>query len=145
MGNVGSIKNMIQYLGFSDVEISADKERILKSTHLILPGVGSYDEGMKNLEERGLGKIIKKYAIELKKPILGNCLGMQLLGTSSEEGTRAGLALIDFHNVKFRLEQKFKIPHMGWNTIKVNQFENPLLRDLIMIIVITLSIVIMQL
>ncbi len=130
MGNVGSIKNMIEYLGFADVEISSDEERILKSTHLILPGVGSFDEGMKNLEERGLDKIIRKYALELKKPIMGICLGMQLLGNSSEEGVKPGLSLIDFHNIRFRLDQGLKIPHMGWNTIKVKKTENPLLKEL---------------
>ena len=130
MGNVGSIKNMIEYLGFTDVKISSDEKRILNSSHLILPGVGSFDEGMKNLETRGLDKLIKKYALELRKPLLGICLGMQLLGNSSEEGIRNGLSIIDFETVKFRQEKNLKIPHMGWNTIQIKQSNNPLLKDL---------------
>jgi len=129
-GNVGSIKNMIEYLGFNDVEISSDENRILNSTHLILPGIGSFDEGMKNLEKKGLDKIIREYAIKLKKPLLGICLGMQLLGLSSEEGTKPGLGLIPFHSIKFRLNNGLKVPHMGWNTIFIKQPESPLLKEM---------------
>lgn len=130
MGNVGSIKNMLEYLGFNDVEISGDQERILKSTHVILPGVGAFDEGMKNLEARKLDVILKEYALKLKKPLLGICLGMQLLGNSSEEGIKKGLGLIDFYNIKFRLNNGLKVPHMGWNTINIKNSHNPLLKDL---------------
>jgi len=127
LGNVGSIKNMLEFLGFDDVEISSSKDRILSSTHVILPGVGSFDEGMRNLESRGLDIIIKEYANVLKKPILGICLGMQLLGNSSEEGSKAGLGLIDFINVKFKNQTGYKVPHMGWNYIKIKQATNPIL------------------
>lgn len=130
MGNVGSIKNMIEHLGFNDVEISCDEDRILKSTHLILPGVGSFDEGMKNLEVRGLDKVLKKYALELKKPLFGICLGMQLLGNRSEEGTRKGLSLIDFETVKFRTSKELKIPHMGWNNTNIKINNHPLFKEL---------------
>lgn len=119
MGNVGSIKNMLLFMGYDDVEISYNKDRILDSTHLILPGVGSFDEGMKMLEERNLAEIIKYYVNELRKPLLGICLGMQLLGNSSEEGKKKGLGLIDFDNVKFSNEKGLKIPHMGWNYVNV--------------------------
>lgn len=127
MGNVGSIKNMLEYIGCTDVLITNDKEVILNSSHVILPGVGSFDEGMKNLEIRGLDIILKEYALSLKKPLLGICLGMQLLGKSSEEGIRKGLGLINFDNIKFRLDNGLKIPHMGWNTISVIDQSNPLL------------------
>ena len=130
MGNVGSIKNMLEYLGFNDVEISSDHSRILNSSHVILPGVGSFDDGMKNLENRGLDKVLKQYALVLGKPLLGICLGMQLLGVSSEEGYRKGLGLIDFYNVKFKLSSGLKIPHMGWNTIDVKKPLNPLLDEI---------------
>jgi hypothetical protein len=70
LGNVGSIKNMIEFLGYTDVEISSNHERILSSSHLILPGVGSFDQGMLNLNSLGLDLIIKKYALNLKKPLL---------------------------------------------------------------------------
>ena len=130
MGNVGSIKNMLEYLGYADVEISCDKNRILASSHVILPGVGSFDEGMKNLEIRGLDIILKDYALNLKKPLLGICLGMQLLGMSSQEGKKKGLCLIDFHNIRFNLSNGLKIPHMGWNVVQIKNKENNLTRDL---------------
>lgn len=130
MGNVGSIKNMLEHLGYDDVEISSNYERIMSSTHVILPGVGSFDEGMKNLESRGLDIVLKKYVNQLKRPLLGICLGMQLLGTSSEEGTKQGLGLIDFYNVKFKLNNGLKIPHMGWNTIEVKNPLNKLLNGI---------------
>jgi glutamine amidotransferase len=130
MGNVGSIKNMLEYLGFTDVEVSCDRGRILESSHVILPGVGSFDEGMKGLEARGLDVILNEYANILKKPLLGICLGMQLLGTSSEEGSKKGLGLIDFHSIKFKLSSGLKVPHMGWNTIHVQNPNNPLTREL---------------
>lgn len=130
MGNVGSIYNMLDYLGYDDVAISSSRERVMKSTHVILPGVGSFDEGMKNLESRGLDKVIKEYSEILKKPLLGICLGMQLLGNSSEEGTKKGLGLIDFHSIKFKIGNGLKIPHMGWNTIHVVNLNNPLTKGL---------------
>jgi glutamine amidotransferase len=130
LGNVGSIKNMIEYLGYHDVEISSDHERILNSTHLILPGVGSFDQGMHNLTSLGLDKVIKTYALKIKKPLLGICLGMQLLGRSSEEGIKPGLSLIDFHNIKFKVEQPLKIPHMGWNSVTVKKLDSPIVHGL---------------
>jgi glutamine amidotransferase len=130
LGNVGSIKNMIEFLGFNDVEISSNHDRILNSTHLILPGVGSFDQGMVNLTGLGLDVIIKKYVLNLKKPLLGICLGMQLLGHSSEEGSKLGLGLIPFKNIKFKLERPFKIPHMGWNTVSIKQPHSPLLQGM---------------
>lgn len=130
LGNVGSIKNMIEFLGYTDVEISANHERILNSSHLILPGVGSFDQGMLNLTELGLDIVIKNYALNLKKPLLGICLGMQLLGHSSEEGVKPGLSLIDFHNIKFKVPQPLKIPHMGWNTVIVKKHDSPLVQGI---------------
>lgn len=130
MGNVGSIYNMLDYLGYDDIEISSSKDRILNSTHVILPGVGSFDEGMKNLESRGLDLILKEYVSVYNKPLLGICLGMQLLGNTSEEGIKKGLGLIDFYNIKFKSDHGLKIPHMGWNTIKIINKDSPLLKDL---------------
>jgi len=126
MGNVGSIKNMLEYLGFNAI-ITKDHDLLEKSTHLILPGVGSFDQGMNNLHSNNLVSFLEK----TKKPLLGICLGMQLLGIDSEEGLRSGLNLIPFHNVKFKFENKeLKVPHMGWNTIQVINEKNPLLREM---------------
>ena len=126
MGNVGSIKNMLEYLGFNAI-ITKDFDLLEQSTHLILPGVGSFDQGMINLHSNHLVNFLK----ETKKPLLGICLGMQLLGIDSEEGVERGLDLIPFHNVKFKFENKeLKIPHMGWNTIQVINENNLLLRGM---------------
>jgi glutamine amidotransferase len=130
LGNLGSIKNMIDFLGYENVQISSDHERILKSSHLILPGVGSFDEGMLNLTSLQLDRVIKNYVLNLKRPLLGICLGMQLLGCTSEEGTKTGLSLINFDNVKFKVSQPLKIPHMGWNTVIVKKTNSPLVQGL---------------
>jgi len=130
LGNVGSIKNMIEYLGFKDVHITSNHDEIFNASHIILPGVGSFDQGMMNLTQRNLDKTLKSIAFETKKPLLGICLGMQLLGHSSEEGFKPGLGLIPFKNIKFKLERPFKIPHMGWNTVSIKQPQSPLLQGM---------------
>ena len=123
MGNVGSIKNMYHHIGIDDAYISRDIDLINKATHIILPGVGSFDTGMDNLERYSLIDVIYNNVINKGKPILGICLGMQLLGNGSEEGKKEGLRLIDFNSVKFDVEKmsenKLKIPHMGWDFVEV--------------------------
>ena len=126
MGNVASIKNMLEHIGF-EAMITHDFEQLSKASQLILPGVGSFDHGVNSLKERGLFDYLK----QSNKPILGICLGMQLLGNQSEEGNEKGLELIDFDNVKFKFEdQKLKVPHMGWNDVKVKKIKNPILKDI---------------
>jgi imidazole glycerol-phosphate synthase subunit HisH len=115
MGNVGSILNIIRKVGGNAI-VSSDPDIIAKATKLILPGVGSFDEGMKKLEP--LRKIIEKKVLCDKVPILGICLGMQLMTQSSEEGILPGLGWIEGTTIKFSLDKQFKIPHMGWNYIK---------------------------
>jgi len=128
MGNVGSIKNMIEYIGGEDVIITSDEKIILEADYLILPGVGSFDMGMKNLHEKKLIEPIKYFANVLKRPILGICLGMQLLGKCSQEGELAGLDLIPFKNVRFDFKDNIdlKIPHMGWDIISIRNEDSPL-------------------
>lgn len=116
MGNLGSIANMIKKVG-SKCKITSDIEEIKKATRLILPGVGSFDNGMKNLKELGMIEVLNKKILIEKTPILGICLGMQLMTKSSEEGKLAGLGWIDAQTKKF-VSDTLKIPHMGWNIIK---------------------------
>lgn len=122
LGNLGSIANMLKVIGEKNI-ITDDKETILSADKLILPGVGAFDAGMKNLKEKGLTKVINKAALEDKKPILGVCLGMQLLGMESEEGNLKGLGLIPFTSRKFQFfgETKLAIPHMGWDIVNFIQ------------------------
>lgn len=121
VGNVHSILNMFKKIGV-EAKLSESPEELLLADKVILPGVGSFDYGMKQLKETGYYDFVLKYAKEIKRPLLGICLGMQMLGLSSEEGSEPGLGLIPFKNVKFRFEDtKLKVPHMGWNIVKSNK------------------------
>lgn len=129
LGNLGSIQNMLKKIGCSDVIISSDRSEINKADKLILPGVGAFDNGMSKINESGLLDVLNENALVKKKPVLGICLGMQLLTKGSEEGKLKGLGWIDAETIKFSFGSGFdlKIPHMGWNFIKVAQ-QHPLVR-----------------
>lgn len=122
MGNLGSVKNMLLRVG-SDAEIIRTKHELLEAEKLILPGVGSFDAAMKNLEERDLISALNKKVLEDKVPILGICLGMQLLLESSEEGVKAGLGWVRGSCRRFEPDQEagLKVPHMGWNHVRFMQ------------------------
>ncbi|MBN8696783.1 MAG: imidazole glycerol phosphate synthase subunit HisH [Bacteroidetes bacterium] len=130
IGNVGSIKNMLKKVG-SKSQITSDLNEIKKADKLILPGVGSFDFGMTQLKNSNLISILNQKVLVEKKPILGICLGMQLLTKSSEEGKEAGLGWVDARTLKFKFEDdiNLKVPHMGWNDIQIKK-DSKLLRDL---------------
>ena len=118
LGNLGSIQNMIKKLGHISI-ISSNKEEISKATKLILPGVGSFDKGMHELNKTGLTELLDVLVLINKVPVLGICLGMQLMTNSSEEGLEKGLGWIDAKVKKFLFENKYlKVPHMVWNYIR---------------------------
>lgn len=117
LGNLESIVNMLKKLGHKS-KISQNQEDLLNASKLILPGVGSFDTGMNNLNQRGYTEVLQKKVIEDKTPIIGICLGMQLLANSSEEGIQRGLGWINGRSVKFN-HNSLKVPHMGWNNIKL--------------------------
>ena len=119
MGNLGSIKNMLSFLGHDSI-ISNKKKDIDNSDFLILPGIGKFDHAIDNIDKLNLEEVIKKNVLDKKIPILGICLGMQLMCLRSEEGTKKGLSLIDYDVKKFKFEKKnnLKVPHMGWNFLK---------------------------
>jgi glutamine amidotransferase len=127
LGNLGSIKNMFKKIG-AEAVISAGRSDIDKADKLIMPGVGNFDQGMRNLQALGLPPVLENKVIQKKAPILGICLGMQLFARKSEEGESRGLEWIDAEAVRFRFEndeKHLKIPHMGWNLVKICQ-RNPL-------------------
>ena len=131
MGNLGSILNMLKKIG-AEAIISSSPQDISRADKLILPGVGAFDAGLKNLDERGLIPVLQNLVIKKKIPILGICLGMQLMTKSSEEGSRPGLGWIDATTVRFKCgkeEQNLKIPHMGWNVIQWRK-ESVLFKDM---------------
>ena len=108
---------MLSYLGI-DAVISDDINTLKSADRLILPGVGHFAHGMHQLEAIGMSDIIKEHALTAQRPILGICLGMQLMTKFSEEGDVDGLGLIDAQTKKFQLQDKsLKIPHMGWNEV----------------------------
>jgi glutamine amidotransferase len=116
-GNIGSIENMIKRCGGKSLITSCPVE-IDKAKKLIIPGVGSFDFGMNKLKENGLIEILNKKVIKEKIPVLGICLGMQLMTLESEEGEELGLGWINAKVKKFQSEDSNnRIPHMGWNLI----------------------------
>lgn len=119
MGNLGSIQNMFKYIGVES-KIESDPDKIKNATKILLPGVGSFDTAMKKIAEKGLLEILNEKALKEQIPVLGICLGMQLLTNSSEEGIFQGLGWIPAKTMSFkdRIDKKYKIPHMGWNIVK---------------------------
>lgn len=128
VGNLASVYNMFKKIGVNDVRITSKTDEIQQAKKIILPGVGAFDTGMKNLESSGLIPTLNQKVLEEKIPVLGICLGMQLLTKQSEEGQKKGLGWIDAETKKFNFDpsQNLKIPHMGWNYIKVKK-NNPLI------------------
>ena len=117
LGNVGAIKNMLRKIGV-DSKVSNKKNDILSATKLILPGVGSFDTGMINIKKKGILNCIEKKVKKEFIPILGICLGMQMMMQRSDEGKQKGLGWIKGEVKKFRFNE-LKVPHMGWNKINV--------------------------
>ena len=130
MGNLGSILNMLKKISAPAI-ISSDAEEIRRADKLILPGVGAFDNGMINLDSLGFVPVIEEKVLHQKTPILGICLGMQLMTKSSEEGKLPGLGWIDAQTARFKHDPalNLKIPHMGWNTISMKK-EHPLFREM---------------
>ncbi len=130
MGNLGSVKNMFKKVGETAI-ISSDKNDIKNATKILLPGVGAFDNAMKNLDDLDLIDIIKEKVLVDKTPIMGICLGMQLLTKGSEEGKLAGFGFIDAYAKKFyfsSFDETLPIPHMGWNKVYL-QKESKLLQE----------------
>lgn len=128
VGNIGSTLNMLKYLN-TDAKIIKTAEEVEKSEKIILPGVGSFDAAMKTIRKNNLDEALNLVA-KRGAPLLGICLGMQLLTKSSEEGNFDGLCLIDAEvkNFKHKASSEFRVPHMGWNVINP-QKKSPLLSN----------------
>ncbi len=118
VGNLGSIRNMLKKVG-SESCITSVPSEISTANKLILPGVGAFDAGMRHLQNSGLLPALQERVKQRRVPILGICLGMQLLTQRSEEGVLPGLGWVDAEAVRFKVEEgaSLKVPHMGWNVV----------------------------
>lgn len=129
VGNLFSLKSSFSAIG-EDAVVTSDKTQILNAEKLILPGVGAFGDAAMKLQNSGLYDVVKEYA-KSGKPLMGICLGMQLLFTESHEyGIHKGLDLISGKVVgmKDRIKGDLKIPHMGWNALKFTDKENPIFK-----------------
>jgi|ETNmetMinimDraft_23_1059889.scaffolds.fasta_scaffold163677_2 glutamine amidotransferase len=123
-GNLLSIKRMLKKVCELDVFITNDSELISQSSKIILPGVGHFDYGIQQLNNSGLIPLLNDLVFKKKIPILGICLGAQLMTRGSEEGLENGLGWVEAETVAFdrsRFPNSFKIPHMGWNDINIEK------------------------
>jgi len=111
---------MLRKTGCRDAMISSDPRDVFRASKLILPGVGHFDKGMRNLSSLGMIEPLRERVVRDRIPILGICLGMQMLARRSEEGREEGLGLIRGDVVRFRFQDSsiLKIPHMGWNHVQ---------------------------
>ena len=130
MGNLNSILKVMNRIKAPCV-VSSAPNVIRNSQKIILPGVGHFQKAMSNLRELNLIEVLNEAALQQQKPILGICLGMQLMTRHSAEGNCAGLGWFDAELVKFRAFDvlKYKIPHMGWNQISI-QKKSALMTDI---------------
>jgi glutamine amidotransferase len=127
VGNLPSIIRMVEKVG-GCCSVSRHPEELLRADKIIFAGVGAFDHGMKALETGGWREALETAALGRKVPLIGICLGMQILCKTSEEGQRPGLGWIDADVLRFRQDpaKGLRIPHMGWNTLKIYR-DNPLI------------------
>jgi imidazole glycerol-phosphate synthase subunit HisH len=118
VGNIRSVANAFEAIG-ADVKISNQLDDLYQADYLVLPGVGAFQDGMKNLEQLGLMGTLNNLVLQERKPFLGICLGMQLLAkTGWEDGQYEGLGWIDAQVTRLDVDHAgFKVPHVGWNDV----------------------------
>jgi len=119
IGNIGALLNMFEYLGV-EAEASVDEETIARADKLLLPGVGAFDKAMSQLRNQNLVEPLNNAVLKRRIPVLGVCLGMQLLGRRSDEGDEAGLGWIeaDVRRMTVPLGSELKVPHVGWTDVR---------------------------
>ncbi len=122
VGNTYSVGNAIKFLGYKKLEVSDDFRVIEEADVLILPGVGAFEEAMNNLKSRNLIPLLNEQVLANNKPILGICVGMQLMATESmEKGVHKGLNWIGGRVEKLELKPEYAVPHVGWNNVNYKE------------------------
>lgn len=118
-GNLGSIQNMLKRIGEKSV-ITSDPGVLNDAKKIILPGVGSFNKGVRSLKDLNLWSVLNEKVKMENVPILGICLGAQLMTKGSEEGEEEGLGWVDAYTYRFKIQDqvKYKVPHMGWREVK---------------------------
>ena len=116
MGNIGSILNMLKWIGV-DSEVCDDLPSLEKAQKLVLPGVGAFDHAMSRIRELGMFDLLNRKALVDEIPILGICLGMQLITRGSEEGEMDGFGWVPAETRRLPESSGIKVPHMGWNLV----------------------------
>jgi glutamine amidotransferase len=117
VGNVGSVHNMLRKIG-ARARVSGSPQDIEAADKLILPGIGHFGHGMNTLSQTGLVPVLQTQALVRRKPILGICLGMQMMTRGSDESEVPGLGWVDAATHRFPDTPGLRVPHMGWNTVQ---------------------------
>lgn len=129
IGNITAVANMLLRLGIR-CTITAKQEEVERAERIILPGNGSFDACMQNLRASGLIPVLEHKVLEQNTPLLGICVGAQMLGSDSSEGTERGLGWLDMRVRRFPDFAGLRVPHMGWNQVRPKSNSHPLTRDM---------------
>ena len=121
-GNLNSVKRTLSRVGVTTI-LTSSADDIRTADKIIMPGVGHFGRAMESLEKLGIVDALNEAVLERRTPVLGICLGMELMAKTSEEGDSCGLGWLDAETVRFDIprEQRFKVPHMGWNQVDVKK------------------------
>lgn len=125
MGNLHSVYKKLKQVG-ANPQLVTTKNEILAADKIVLPGVGHFEKAIENLKQLGIYDALNEAVLVKKTPILGICLGMQLMGTESEEGNAKGFGWVESRVVRFNIKNrlKYKVPQTGWNTINISKDSN---------------------
>lgn len=125
IGNLAAVSNMFHRLGHAS-QITSDAKLIAQADRIVLPGNGAFDACMRNLRATGLIPLLQERVLRQRIPLLGICVGAQMLGHGSEEGAEPGLGWIDMRVRRFESSTQFRVPHMGWNQVVTPLPDHPI-------------------